>query len=776
MKTTTPEHDVTATVGGGSPPTADTPGPELGSGEATLPITGMTCANCVKAVERALRRTEGVREATVNYASERALVRFDPEVVSVTDLAASVERAGYGVVLADEGDLEDAEAAARSEEARRQTRKFVTGVAFAGPLFMLSMARDFGLVGVWAHAPWVNWLMLALASPVQLWVGSDFYVGAWKSLRNGAANMDVLVALGSSVAFVYSVVVTVALTGGITSAGEHVYFETAALIITLIKLGKLLEVRAKGETGDAIRELMSLQPPVARVLRADGEVVVPVAEVVVGDTVAVRPGERIPVDGVVIEGRSAVDEAMLTGESLPVEKAEGDPVVGATINQTGAFRMRATAVGAQTALAQVVRMVREAQGSKAPIQRLADRVSAVFVPTVIALAALTFLVWWLAVGAGFVPAMIRMVAVLVIACPCALGLATPTAVMAGTGRGARMGILFRSSEALETTRGIGVVVLDKTGTVTRGEPAVFEVEAGDGDEDALLRLAASAEHSSEHPLGEAVVRAARARGLDLAPATAFTSVPGHGVDAVVEGRRVLVGTRRLLEAEAVPTDSLAAVAARIEDAAHTPLLVAVDGAPRGVLGVADATKDGSAEAIAALRAGGLRVVMLTGDNARVARAIADEVGIDEVRAEVLPGEKADVVRALREEVEERVAMVGDGINDAPALASADVGIAIGTGADVAVESADVILMRGDLRSLPETLSLSRRTMRTIEQNLFAAFFYNVLLIPVAAGVFYPIEALPMMLRALHPILAAGAMALSSVSVVANSLRLRRVRL
>jgi Cu+-exporting ATPase len=736
----------------------------------------MTCANCVKTVERALRKTEGVTEAAVNYASERALVRFDPDRVSIEDLAASVERVGYGVVRGEGEELEDAEASARAEETRRQERRFWVGVAFSAPLFALSMARDFGLVGAWAHAAWVNWLMLGLATPVQLYVASDFYDGAWKSLRNGAANMDVLVSLGSSVAYVYSVVVTIALTLGSAAAGEHVYFETAALIITLIKLGKLLEVRAKGETGQAIRELMSLQPATARVVRSDGELVVPVAEVAVGDLLVVRPGERVPVDGTVVQGRSAVDEAMLTGESLPVEKSEGDSVVGATMNQTGSFRMRATAVGAQTALAQVVRMVREAQGSRAPIQRLADRVSAVFVPTVIVLAALTFSIWWLVIGAGFVPAMIRMVAVLVIACPCALGLATPTAVMAGTGRGARMGILFRSSEALETTRRVSVVVLDKTGTVTRGEPAVFDIVALDGDDERLLRLAGAAEIGSEHPLGEAVVRAARERSIALADPIGFEAIPGRGVEAVIDGRRVLVGTAALLSGHRVDLAPLAEAASRIEAMARTPLLVAIDGIAAGVLGVADATKEGSAEAVAALRSAGLRVVMLTGDNQRVARRIAEEVGIDEVRAEVLPGEKAAVVKALRAESHGAVAMVGDGINDAPALASADVGIAIGTGADVAMESADVILMRGDLRSLTEALALSRRTMRTIEQNLFAAFFYNVLLIPVAAGVFYPLAALPMMLRSLHPILAAAAMALSSVSVVTNSLRLGRIAL
>jgi P-type Cu+ transporter len=683
-----------------------------------------------------------------------------------------VERAGYGVVLAAEGELEDAEARARAEEIATQSRKFWTGVAFAGPLFVLSMARDFGLVGMWAHAPWVNWLMLALATPVQLYVGWDYYVGGWKSLRNRAANMDVLVALGSSVAYAYSVVVTVALTLGTTAAGDHVYFETAALIITLIKLGKLLEVRAKGETGEAIRELMALRPARARVVRSGVESEVPVDEVVVDDRIVVRPGERIPVDGVVVDGHSTIDESMLTGESMPVEKGPGDAVVGATINRTGSFTFRATRVGADTALAQVIRLVREAQGSKAPIQRLADRVSAVFVPVVIVIALGTFGAWWLWVDAGFTPALIRMVAVLVIACPCALGLATPTAVMVGTGRGARMGILFRSSEALEKARGVEVIVLDKTGTITRGEPAVHEVVAADGDEDRLLRLAASAERRSEHPLGQAVVRDAQRRGLALAEPTHFEAVPGKGVAATVEGTPVLVGTRSFLEEWGARTAALAARAEAMEDRARTPLWVAVGGEATGLLGVADAVKDGSAEAVRALRASGLEVVMLTGDNRRVAERIAKEVGIDHVRAQVLPSEKAEVVRELQRDGRTRVAMVGDGINDAPALAQADVGIALGTGTDVAMETADVTLMRGDLRSVPEALALSRATMRSIEQNLFWAFFYNVALIPVAAGAFYSLAFLPMMLRALHPILAAAAMALSSITVVANSLRLR----
>jgi Cu+-exporting ATPase len=736
----------------------------------------------------------------VNFATERATVETVAGAVGVEEIAAAIEDAGYGVVQAPDEEVEDAEAAARAAEVQVQIRAFQVGVLFSLPLFVLSMARDFALLGAWAHAPWVNWLMLVLATPVQFYVGWDYYVGGWKSLRNGSANMDVLVAMGSSVAYAYSVVVTVALTLGVTTLGEHVYFETAALIITLIKLGKVLEVRAKGETSRAIRELMELRPRTARVVREGGvEEDVPVERVRVGDRVLVRPGESIPVDGEVVDGRSAVDESLLTGESMPVEKGPGDEVVGATMNKEGALTLRATRVGSETALARIVRLVQEAQGSKAPIQRLVDRVAAVFVPVVVAVAVGTFLVWWLWVGAGFTPALIRMVAVLVIACPCALGLATPTAVMVGTGKGAHLGILFRSSQALEEAQQLDVVVLDKTGTVTRGEPEVREVRvrtparvgsaagaaagaaAGDGgpswptEEAALLALAAAAERRSEHPLAESVVRAARAQELDLAEPSSFEAVPGRGVRATVDGRAVVVGSRRLLASEGVDTDPLAAEADRMEGEARTALWVAVDGAAAGLIAVADAVKEGSAEAVAELHRRGLRVVMLTGDNRATAEAVAAEVGIQEVRAEVLPDQKAAAVRALQEDGA-AVAMVGDGINDAPALAQAQVGMAIGTGADVAMEAADVTLMRGDLRTVPQALELSRATMRTIRQNLFWAFAYNVVLIPVAAGALYPVAAVPGIFRSLHPVLAAVAMAFSSVSVVANSLRLRRVRI
>ena len=742
--------------------------------QLTLPITGMTCVNCAATVERALCRTEGVAGASVNYATERAIVELSEEGATFEDLSVAVERVGYGVLQADPDELDDVEAAARRRELEDQTRKFWIGVGFAGPLFILSMARDFGFLGSWAYAPWVNWLMFVLASPVQVYVGWDYYVGGWKALRSGSANMDVLVALGSTVAFVYSVVVVVMLSVGSTLAGEHVYFETAALIITLIKLGKLLEVRAKGDTSEAIRELIGLQPDTARVVRQGVDYDIPISDVVVGDLLLVRPGERIPVDGEVVDGLSSIDESMLTGESMPVEKAPGDVVVGATMNKSGAFHFRATRVGADTALAQVIRLVQEVQGSKAPIQRLADQVAGIFVPIVIIVAVLTFFVWWVVVGADFSVALVRLVAVLVIACPCALGLATPTAVMVGTGRGARQGILFRSSEALQRVRRLGTVVFDKTGTLTRGEPEIRTVITLDSDEAELLRLAGSAELMSEHPLGEAVLREAQSRSLNLTKPSSFRAIPGRGVEAIIGGAEVLVGNQVLMSERDIDLTEFELAKESIVAGGATPLWVAIDGKADGVLGAADTLKEGSADAVQELKLEGLDVIMLTGDQNATAEAIASSIGIHEVRAEVLPHQKCDVIRELQ--ADHVVAMVGDGINDAPALAQADVGIAIGTGTDVAIEAADVTLMGGDPRSVATALALSRATMRTIEQNLFWAFFYNVVLIPVAAGAFYSVTFLPMILRSLHPILAALAMALSSVTVVGNSLRLRRTEL
>ncbi len=574
-----------------------------------LALTGMTCANCAATIERTLQsRIPGVVSAAVNYATEKAVVDVMAGAVARAELARAVEDAGYGVVEPAGGEApDDAEARARAREIAHQTRTFWVGVAFSLPLFLLSMARDFGLLGAWAHAPWVNVLMLALAAPVQFYVGWDYYVGGFKALRNRTANMDVLVALGSSAAFFYSVPVTVALLAGSTGLGEHVYFETAAVIITLIKLGKLLEARAKGRTSEAIRRLLDLRPRTARLIRDGEEVDVPLEQVRVGDLLRVRPGESVPTDGEVVEGHSAVDESMLTGESLPVEKAPGDALAGATVNRSGVLKMRATRVGSETALARIVHMVEEAQGSKAPIQAVADRAAAVFVPAVLTIAVVTFLVWFLGVGAGFTTSLIRMVAVLVIACPCALGLATPTALMVGTGKGAEYGILFRDATALERARQLTTIVLDKTGTVTRGEPAVLDVVpvAGAGvDADELLALAAAVERGSEHPLGEAVVAEARHRGIALREGVGAAAETGRGIRATVDGRMVLVGSRRLLEEAGVDPTPAAALAEAQEARARTALFVAADGRVLGVIGVADTVKDGARQAVQDLRSAG----------------------------------------------------------------------------------------------------------------------------------------------------------------------------
>jgi Cu+-exporting ATPase len=747
--------------------------------QEVMPITGMTCANCVATIERNVRKLPGIEIANVNLASERLAVTYDPALVSHDQIVERIRKAGYDVPEATGSEnLEDAEAQARQAEIAHQWRRLIVGAVFSIPLLALSMGRDLGILGAWSQATWVNYLFWLLATPVQFYVGWDYYVGAYHSLRSGSANMDVLVALGSSTAYLYSIPVTLGLFGTM-GGGYHVYFETAAVIITLIVLGKLLEVRAKSRTSEAIKKLMGLRAKTARVVRNGVEDDIPVEQVRVGDIVIVRPGEKIPVDGLVVEGSTSIDQSMITGESLPVTRTVGDEVIGATLNKQGMIRFEATRVGRETALAQIIKLVEQAQGSKAPIQRLVDKVAAVFVPAVIVAALITLALWMLG-GYDFTTSMIRMVAVLVIACPCAMGLATPTAIMVGVGKGAENGILFKNSEALEQALKIRAVVLDKTGTVTRGEPTVTDVIAsqtwsGANARERLLQLAASAERGSEHPLGTAVVRAAQDAKLSLSDPAQFEAISGHGVRAQVEGYHLLIGNRKLMLDQNVHLNGLEQDAERLQNEAKTTLWLAVDQQAVGLLAVADTVKDGSTEAIRQMHDLGLQVIMITGDNAATAHAIAQEVGIDRVMADVLPADKAAAVKQLQAEGLV-VAMVGDGINDSPALAQANVGIAIGTGTDVAMEAADVTLMSGDLRGVPRAIRLSRNTMRTITENLAWAFGYNVALIPIAMGILATASWAPDFLRQLNPMLAAFAMAFSSVSVVSNSLRLRGKRI
>ncbi len=745
--------------------------------EITLDIDGMFCASCVQRVERKLQKTPGVESAPVNLATEQATVRFDPAQASVADLITAVESAGYSAsVHSSEQSLSDeADALTTRHLAEMRDLKIKSIVSISAAAIMMLL--------MW----WPSWLdaikpynthqqlfyiLFIIATPIQFWAGQVFYRQAWAAGKHLQANMATLVVLGTTAAYGYSVLVTF-FPSVVTQTGiePEVYYDGAAIIMGLILFGRWLELRAKLQTGGAIKKLMGMTPKTARVIRSGTEKDLPVEQVVTGDTVRVRPGERVPVDGIVLEGRSTIDESMLTGESLPVTKEQGDEVIGATINKTGSFTFRATKVGKDTALSQIIRMVQEAQGSKAPIQRMADQIALYFVPAVIVVALITFAGWMLlGPEPEFNFALKATIAVLIVACPCAMGLATPTAIMVGTGQGAEKGVLIRGGESLEQAHKVRAIVLDKTGTITKGQPAVTDIVSSPGfSEDDLLRMAASAEVGSEHPLGEAIVERARSQGLELSSATAFEATAGHGISSTVDGYTVLIGNLKLMQASSVRVGDLERQAATFASSGKTPVYMSIDGQAAGLIAIADPVKEESIDAIQQLQALELDVWMLTGDNRATALAVAKQVGIPaaNVLAEVLPGEKASKVRELQEQGY-AVAMVGDGINDAPALAQANLGIAIGTGTDVAMEASDITLMSGDLRGVVTAIGLSRRTVQTIKQNLFWAFGYNVALIPVAAGILYPITG-----TLLNPALAAGAMALSSVSVVTNSLRLRK---
>ncbi len=739
------------------------------SEKVLLPIQGMTCASCVNKVQKALNAVKGVVHADVNFATERASVEYIPEEVTIRDLKKVVEEAGYQVLEVKEEDIVEKEKLAREADLSRLKLRFILGAILLAPILFLMYGAH--LLEKWFGLSQESnfFLQFLLATPVQFWAGWQFYVGFWKATKHKTSDMNTLIAVGTSAAYLYSLIVTfvphLIMVKGLML---DVYFDTSAAIIVLILLGRFLEARAKGKTSEAIKKLIGLQPKTARVLRNGNEADIPVEEVVSGDIIIVRPGEKIPVDGVVKEGYSSVDESMVTGESLPVEKKTGDPVIGATINKTGMFKFEATKVGRDTVLSQIVRMVQEAQGSKPPIARMVDVIASYFVPIVISIAVVTFIVWYLfGPHPALTYAFLNFVAVLIIACPCALGLATPTSIMVGTGKGAENGILIRGAEALETAHQLKTIILDKTGTLTKGEPSVTDViESERFNQKEVLTLAASAEKGSEHPLGEAIVKKAREENLNLLSSKDFEAIAGHGIEATLDSRRILLGNSRLMEERKVFLNGLSEKAEQLSNEGKTPMFLAVEGEIAGIIAVADTLKENSKRTVEALHRMGLEVVMLTGDNRRTAKAIADQIGIDRVLAEVLPEMKAEEVRRLQSEGK-KVAMVGDGINDAPALAQADVGIAIGTGTDVAMESSDITLIGGDLRGVVTAIALSKATIRNIKQNLFWAFAYNTVLIPVAAGVLFPFFGI-----LLNPIFAAGAMAISSVTVVSNALRLR----
>jgi Cu+-exporting ATPase len=804
----------------------------MSSKQIVVPVLGMTCANCISTLERASGRVEGVAEAVFNLANERGMISFDPEKTTVKEIVARIERYGYkvptgvakaslskrrkgqssddlvqqieeimGVVKVDEDasnfaihyvptiinlkDLnsalkslgffvadsnlaeQDIEGQARKQEADRQKHLLIVGIIFTAPLFLVSMARDFSLLPAFLmHAQWLQWVFLALATPVQFYVGWDYYIGAYKSLRGGGASMDVLVALGSTLAYIYSIFVLLGFFPG------HVYFEASAMIITLIKVGKYLEAKAKGNTSAAVRELLSLQAETANVIRFGEEVAKPIEEVVEGDIIIVRPGEKVPVDGVIIEGKSTINESMVTGESMPVTKGVGTEVIGSTLNQTGMFKLRATRIGESTVLAQIIRLVQEAQATRAPIQRIADRISEVFVPVVLVVAALTFLVWYLLVPlpvaaevSSLTRALMNAIAVLVIACPCAMGLATPTGIIVGSGLGAKHGILFKNGETLEQAGKTTLVVFDKTGTLTQGKPVVTDIHPFmDYPESNVLKICASLEQGSEHPIGAAIMEKAKSENIELEKVENFEALEGRGVQGSLAGIKSFVLSPKALELEGFRLDNDAQnLLATLQTQGKTVVGVVSGNNLIGLIAVADAVKPEAQKAVDALHAYGIKTALLTGDNQRTAHAIANQLGIDQVYAEVLPGEKAATVKQAQDDGE-IVAMVGDGINDAPALAQANVGIALGSGTDVAIETGDIVLLQGDVSNVLRSIRLSKKTYRTIVQNLFWAFFYNVVLIPVAA------------IGLLNPVLSAAAMAFSSIFVVTNSLRLKKYKL
>ncbi len=733
------------------------------SDKAEFTVSGMTCAACANRVEKRLNKLEGVNGATVNFALESATVDFNPDEINVNEMKSAITKLGYKLEV--KSDEQDGSTDHRLQEIERQKKKFIISFILSFPL-LWAMVSHFSFTSfIYLPDMLMNpWVQLALATPVQFIIGGQFYVGAYKALRNKSANMDVLVALGTSAAYFYSVYLSIQSIG----SSEHMtdlYFETSAVLITLIILGKLFEAKAKGRSSEAIKKLMGLQAKTATVVRDGTEMKILIEEVVAGDIVYVKPGEKIPVDGEIVEGKSAIDESMLTGESIPVDKTIGDVVIGSTMNKNGFLKVKATKVGRDTALAQIIKVVEEAQGSKAPIQRVADQISGIFVPVVVVIAIITFAVWMIFVTPGdFGGALEKMIAVLVIACPCALGLATPTSIMAGSGRSAEYGILFKGGEHLEATHRLDTVILDKTGTVTNGKPVLTDVIVADGfHEEEMLRLVGAAEKNSEHPLAEAIVEGIKEKKINIPSSETFEAIPGFGIESVVEGKQLLIGTRRLMKKFNVDIEEVSKSMEELEREGKTAMLIAIDKEYAGIVAVADTVKDTSKAAIARLKKMGLDVVMITGDNTQTAQAIAGQVGIDHVIAEVLPEGKAEEVKKLQAQGK-KVAMVGDGINDAPALATADIGMAIGTGTDVAMEAADITLIRGDLNSIADAIFMSKMTIRNIKQNLFWALAYNGLGIPIAAFGF------------LAPWVAGAAMAFSSVSVVLNALRLQRVKL